>query len=118
MGTSTLGFLLHNHLVLTSLQFTTITAAPRTTSHGCHHHHLPCTSTACPPPTAATTSLPLPSTSIGVLSNLTNLEELDLNKNNIGNGILPSLNKLSNLKFLRLASNKLNGSTYVKGNSV
>ncbi|XP_058181076.1 cuscuta receptor 1-like isoform X2 [Rhododendron vialii] len=52
---------------------------------------------------------------IGILSNLTNLEELDLSWNNLGNGILPSLNKLSNLKFLCLAWNNLNGSIYVKG---
>ncbi|KAF7154795.1 hypothetical protein RHSIM_Rhsim01G0054500 [Rhododendron simsii] len=53
---------------------------------------------------------------IGILSNLTNLEELDLRGNYLGNGILPSLNKLSNLKFLRLARNNLNGSIFVKGN--
>ncbi|KAF7152919.1 hypothetical protein RHSIM_Rhsim01G0024100 [Rhododendron simsii] len=51
---------------------------------------------------------------IGILSNFTNLEELDLSWNNLGNDILPSLNKLSNLKFLCLAWNNLNGSIYVK----
>ncbi|KAF7154038.1 hypothetical protein RHSIM_Rhsim01G0053200 [Rhododendron simsii] len=52
---------------------------------------------------------------IGILSNLTNLEELDLRWTKFGNDILPSLNKLSNLKFLRLARNQLNGSIYVRG---
>ncbi|KAF7153810.1 hypothetical protein RHSIM_Rhsim01G0101800 [Rhododendron simsii] len=51
---------------------------------------------------------------IEILSNLTNLEKLDLSENNLGNGILPSLNKLSNLKFLLLAWNNFNGSIYVK----
>ncbi|KAI8570578.1 hypothetical protein RHMOL_Rhmol01G0045900 [Rhododendron molle] len=47
---------------------------------------------------------------IGILAELINLEELDLSWNWIGNGILPSLNKLSNLKILNLARNNLNGS--------
>ncbi|KAI8570571.1 hypothetical protein RHMOL_Rhmol01G0045200 [Rhododendron molle] len=47
---------------------------------------------------------------IGILAELINLEELDLSWNSLGNGILPSLNKLSNLKILNLAFNNLNGS--------
>ncbi|KAF7153434.1 hypothetical protein RHSIM_Rhsim01G0072300 [Rhododendron simsii] len=52
---------------------------------------------------------------IGILSNLTNLEELDLSWNNLGNDILPSLNNFSNLKKLNLAATLLDGSIYVKG---
>ncbi|KAI8570593.1 hypothetical protein RHMOL_Rhmol01G0047400 [Rhododendron molle] len=47
---------------------------------------------------------------IGILAELINLEELDLSWNSLGNGILPSLNKLSNLKILNLARTNLNGS--------
>ncbi|XP_058181105.1 receptor-like protein 15 isoform X2 [Rhododendron vialii] len=51
---------------------------------------------------------------IGTLSNLRYLEELDLGHNYLDNSILPSLNKLSNLKILNLARNKLNGSISAK----
>ncbi|KAF7154722.1 hypothetical protein RHSIM_Rhsim01G0111800 [Rhododendron simsii] len=51
---------------------------------------------------------------IGILAELSNLEELDLSSNTLDNSILPSLNKLSNLKFLNLATNALNGSISAK----
>ena len=50
------------------------------------------------------------------LSNLVNLEELDIGCNyRLNNGILPSMNKLSTLKILNFAGNGLNGSIYMKG---
>ncbi|KAI8561460.1 hypothetical protein RHMOL_Rhmol04G0341600 [Rhododendron molle] len=52
---------------------------------------------------------------IGILPNWSNLEELDLSYNYFDNSVLPSLNKLLNLKSLRLGWNALNGSTYVEG---
>ncbi|KAF7153202.1 hypothetical protein RHSIM_Rhsim01G0053300 [Rhododendron simsii] len=48
-------------------------------------------------------------------SNLSNLENIDLRYNGLHNSILPSLNKLSNLKILNLAGNELNGSIFIKG---
>jgi len=52
---------------------------------------------------------------IGILSNLSNLKELDLHWNYLENSILLSLNKLSNLKILNLAGNILNGSISING---
>ncbi|KAI8570956.1 hypothetical protein RHMOL_Rhmol01G0079700 [Rhododendron molle] len=47
---------------------------------------------------------------LGILSNLSNLDNIDLRYNGLDNSILSSLNKLSNLKILNLAGNALNGS--------
>ncbi|KAF7153030.1 hypothetical protein RHSIM_Rhsim01G0054200 [Rhododendron simsii] len=52
---------------------------------------------------------------IGIVVDLSNLEELDLRFNTLDNSILSSLNKLSNLKILNLAGNNLNGSDSTKG---
>ncbi|KAF7153413.1 hypothetical protein RHSIM_Rhsim01G0111600 [Rhododendron simsii] len=51
---------------------------------------------------------------LGILSNLSNLENINLRYNGLHNSILPSLNKLSNLKILNLAGNELNGSIFIK----